>query len=186
LQGAPALPADLSQHHRRISSADPRGVLASRRARPYNARQDGRGKAAAQMGQGRAARRAGRDERVQAGARGASGFSLLEMMVALAVFAIAALALINLQGASLAQTAELDSRLYSEIVARNLAVDALTDPRVPALGKAQGTIDNGGRTFTWRRTVSKQPDSDLLRIDLIVAQPRGVGVSLTVLRAVTP
>lgn len=114
--------------------------------------------------------------------RAERGFSLLEMMVALAIFAIAALALIKLQGASVAQTAELDRRLYAEIALDNLAVDAITDPLPPALGETKGTIDNGGRRYAWRRLTSKLPDSDMLRIDLAVSAPGGGEITLSMAR----
>lgn len=113
-----------------------------------------------------------------------SGFSLLEMLVALAVFSIAALALIKLQGASLMQTAELDSRLYSEITVRNLAVEALTDPNPPALGDSQGSVSNAGRDFAWRRTTTALDGGELLKVDLAVRQGTGPEVTLTVLRPV--
>lgn len=106
------------------------------------------------------------------------------MLVALAVFSIAALALIKLQGASLMQTAELDSRLYSEVVVRNLAVEALTDPNPPSLGEAQGTASNAGRSFTWRRTTEALDGGEILKVDLAVKQATGPEVTLTVLRPV--
>jgi general secretion pathway protein I len=115
---------------------------------------------------------------------GPTGFSLLEMLVALAVFSIAALALIKLQGASLMQTAELDSRLYSEITVRNLAVEALTDPNPPALGDEQGSMTNAGRSFAWRRTTTALEGGELLKVDLAVRQGAGPEVTLTVLRPV--
>ncbi|MDM7957853.1 type II secretion system minor pseudopilin GspI [Blastomonas sp.] len=113
---------------------------------------------------------------------GSAGFSLLEMLVALAVFSIAALALIKLQGASLMQTAELDSRLYTEVVVRNLAVEALTDPNPPSLGDSQGSTTNAGRSFTWRRTTTALEGGEMLRVDLAVKQATGPEVTLTVLR----
>ncbi|MEZ5708485.1 MAG: type II secretion system minor pseudopilin GspI [Blastomonas sp.] len=112
----------------------------------------------------------------------ANGFSLLEMMVALAVFAIAALALVKLQGASVMQTAELDSRLYTEIAARNLAVEIMTDPMPPALGDSSGEIANEGRVFLWQRSTSKLPDSDLLKVELSVRQASGSMVTLMLVR----
>ena len=115
---------------------------------------------------------------------GQTGFSLLEMLVALAVFSIAALALIKLQGASLMQTAELDSRLYSEIMVRNLAVEALTDPNPPSLGDAEGSATNAGRNFTWRRTTTAMEGGELLRVEVAVKQAAGPEVTLTVLRPV--
>ncbi len=116
---------------------------------------------------------------------GQTGFSLLEMLVALAVFSIAALALIKLQGASLMQTAELDSRLYSEIMVRNLAVEALTDPNPPSLGDAEGSATNAGRNFTWRRTTTAMEGGELLRVEVAVKQAAGPEVTLTVLRPVS-
>lgn len=115
---------------------------------------------------------------------GQTGFSLLEMLVALAVFSIAALALIKLQGASLMQTAELDSRLYSEIMVRNLAVEALTDPNPPSLGDTEGSASNAGRNFTWRRTTTAMEGGELLRVEVAVKQAAGPEVTLTVLRPV--
>lgn len=115
---------------------------------------------------------------------GSAGFSLLEMLVALAVFSIAALALIKLQGASVMQTAELDSRLYSEVVVRNLAVETLTDPNPPALGDTQGAATNAGRNFTWRRTTTALEGGEMLKVDLAVKQVAGPEVTLTVVRPV--
>ena len=60
------------------------------------------------------------------------GFTLIEMMVALAVFSLAALALIRLEGASFRGAATLDRVTMANIVARNVAVDALTDAKPPA------------------------------------------------------
>jgi general secretion pathway protein I len=57
-----------------------------------------------------------------------AGFTLLELMIALAVFALAALALLRMEGASIARTADLDQRLLREIVAQNMAAEILTDP----------------------------------------------------------
>ena len=63
-----------------------------------------------------------------------AGFTLLEMLVALAVFSLAALALLRLEGATVRQTGELDERMLAQLVARNLAVETLTDPAPPPLG----------------------------------------------------
>lgn len=107
------------------------------------------------------------------------------MLVALAVFSIAALALIKLQGASLMQTAELDSRLFTEVVVRNLAVETLTDPVAPSLGDSQGSATNAGRSFTWRRTTTALDGGEMLKVDLAVKQATGPEVSLTLLRPVS-
>lgn len=102
--------------------------------------------------------------------RRANGFTLLELLVALAVFAIAALALLQMEGASISRTADLDQRLLREIVAQNMAAEILTDPAPPALGVASGTIENAGRRFAWTRTVARQADYRVLAITLTVRE----------------
>lgn len=115
--------------------------------------------------------------------RSETGFTLIEMMVALTVFSLAALALIRLEGASLRGAATIDRSLLAGIVARNVAVDALTAAKPPTLGTAQGDETNGRRTWRWTRTVSPLGDGGrVFRIDVTVADAAGVAGKLTVLR----
>jgi len=107
-----------------------------------------------------------------------AGFTLIEMLVALSVFAIAALALMRLNGYSLSTTAELDARAMANLVLRNEAVLAATDPGPIVRGTTEANVTNGGRTFAVRRTVSPTADQRLLRIDL-VARDLGSGASST-------
>lgn len=99
-----------------------------------------------------------------------NGFTLLELLVALAVFAIAALALVRMEGASIARTADLDQRLLREVVAQNMAAEILTDPAPPPVGTATGTIRNAGRQFLWARQVALQPQAGVLGIVLSVRE----------------
>ncbi|MBB3981093.1 general secretion pathway protein I [Sphingobium fontiphilum] len=100
--------------------------------------------------------------------RSEEGFTLLEMLVALAVFSLAALALVRLQAVALHTAADLDSRTMAQIVARNLMVEWQTDPRPPAIGKSVGTTDNGGRQWRWHRDVKATDDQRLLQVDVVV------------------
>jgi len=114
---------------------------------------------------------------------GARGFTLLEMLVALAVFSLAALALIRLQGVTVRTAADLDTRVVGGIVAHNLMTEIQTDPAPPALGEAQGQVDNGGRRWAWIRTATQADDPRILRIDLRVLPVGGGPASvLTFLR----
>lgn len=99
------------------------------------------------------------------------GFTLIELMVALAVFAIAALALLRMEGASIARTADLDQRLLREVVAQNLAATWLSDPQPLALGDAGGTTANKGRSFAWTRNVSATAEfPGTIRIMIVVRE----------------
>lgn len=116
--------------------------------------------------------------------RRTDGFTLIEMMVALAVFSLAALALIRLESATIRGTAILGDTLIAQMVARNVAIEAMTDPRAPTLGTARGSERNGGRDWRWTRTTKPTGDARILRIDVTVADAAGRNAGhLTVVRA---
>lgn len=115
--------------------------------------------------------------------RATSGFTLIEMMVALAVFSLAGLALIRLEGATIRSAGILDNTLMAQIVARNVAVEALTDPRAPTAGSIGGSEANGGRNWRWQRLAAPIGDQGAMRIDVSVTDPEGSTIGrLTVIR----
>ena len=117
--------------------------------------------------------------------RAERGFTLLEMLVALAVFSLAALALVRLQGVTLRSAADLDSKALGQIVARNLMVKVQTDPLPPSIGEADGDVTNGGRRWHWSRVVKPTDDRRLLQVDLTVdGQPGASPVALSFVRVV--
>ncbi len=94
----------------------------------------------------------------------ACGFTLLELLVALAVFGLAALALLNLSGQNSRSIGIVQERVLARIVAQNQAAEAALlvvgrlDPR------AGGEENQGGVRFVWVRTVSPTPDPKILRV----------------------
>lgn len=115
---------------------------------------------------------------------GQQGFTLIEMLVALAIFSLAALALLRLGGATATNSASLADQAIAQIVARNLAVETLSDPQPPVFGTSEGNVANGGRTWRWTRTVSRSPEARIQQIEIIV-QPEAGGpgrASLTIFR----
>ena len=105
------------------------------------------------------------------GSRAESGFTLNEMLVALAIFSLAALALLRLQGATVTTTGQLQDQALAQIVARNIAVEALTDPVPPAMGNASGETVNAGRRWRWLRVTGHSPEP---RIQQIAIQVRSL------------
>ena len=101
------------------------------------------------------------------------GFTLIEMIVALAVFSLAALALLRLQAVAARTTATLDRTFLAQSVARNVAVEALTDARPPTVGDAQGVELNDGRSWRWARRAAPLGDGRFLRIDVSVTDQAG-------------
>ena len=94
-------------------------------------------------------------------------------MVALAVFSLAALALIRLEGQTIRSTGAVRATLLAQMVARNVAIDAVTSAQPPARGTTSGVEANGGFTWRWTRTVAAIGDGDVQRVDVTVADAGG-------------
>jgi general secretion pathway protein I len=115
--------------------------------------------------------------------RSEAGFTLIEMMVALVIFSLAALALLRLEGATVSNTARLQDQAVAQIVARNIAVETMTDPVPPAFGREAGQAVNAGRNWNWSRTTDKSPESRIQMITITVQSPTGPeAATLTVFR----
>lgn len=114
-----------------------------------------------------------------------AGFTLIEMLVALSVFAIAALALMRLDGYALSSAADLDARSMANLVVRNEAALEATDPGPIVRGTSVAHVTNGGRSFLVRKTVAPTEDQRLVRIDLVAQeQASGARSVLTMVKRV--
>jgi general secretion pathway protein I len=96
------------------------------------------------------------------------GFTLLEMLVALTIFSIAGLALVRLQAVSARTSVDLRARTITQIVARNLMIERLTDPAAPSLGVSQGSSENAGRQWNWAQQVEKADEGRMLLVTIRV------------------
>ena len=101
------------------------------------------------------------------------GFSLIEVLVALAVFSIAGLALLSATHGTVASAARLDARLGANIVADNGLIEALTATDPLEAGIAMGTVDLGGRRYDWVRTTRLLDGYGVLAIDISVSEAGG-------------
>ena len=110
-----------------------------------------------------------------------TGFTLLEMLVAVSVLSIAALALVRLDAFTLRSTADLTANTTAQIVAGNKAVDLTTDPAAPSIGVATDGVSNGGQTWRVTSRVVATADPSLLRIDISVSG-NGGRANLTIIR----
>ena len=97
-----------------------------------------------------------------------NGFTLLEIMVALAIFSIAALAMVRLHGYSVRSTANLGDSGIAWQVARNVAVEILSNPAPPTLGDTNGEETNEGQNWRWTASTTKTDDARLVKVDIAV------------------
>jgi len=102
------------------------------------------------------------------------GFTLLEVMVALAVFALAAIALLDLQRESLRTTGGVAERAIAQIVAENRLVALMAGRETPEPGIRRGETEMAGRNWLWRERVIAAGIAGLRRIEIDVrAEPEG-------------
>jgi general secretion pathway protein I len=97
------------------------------------------------------------------------GFTLIEIVVALAIFSVAAVALLNLAGGNTRTAAMLERRALAQVVADNLAVEAAIGGG-EALTGGSGETEIGGRTLRWTRAAAPTPDGTLVRVDIDVRE----------------
>ena len=109
------------------------------------------------------------------------GFTLLEMLVALAIFSMAALALLRLSGATATNSAGIEEHAFAQIVARNIAAETLTDPSPPAFGQAGGEVVNANRRWRWTRVTARSPEARIQQIEITVTGERA-SARLTIFR----
>ena len=116
-----------------------------------------------------------------------NGFTMIEIMVALAIFSLAALAMVRLQAYSVRSTSNLGDGSLAWQVARNVAVDILSNPAPPTLGESNGEELNGGQNWRWTANTSRTDDARLVKVDIVVVGTGNAALrtaQLTIARAV--
>ncbi|HAY07920.1 MAG TPA: type II secretion system minor pseudopilin GspI [Hyphomonas sp.] len=98
------------------------------------------------------------------------GFSLLETMVALSVFSLAALGLLSLNTQSVRISSELEARQLAQIVAGNVAVDTVTASLDAARAVETGEQMQRRRNFVWTRSIDAVPGERLYRVQIDVSE----------------
>lgn len=102
--------------------------------------------------------------------RRARGFTLIEVMVALAVVSIGLIAVFN----GIIQMAHSTSTLRERALADWIAMNEISTIRVaeefPDVGNFNGTTEFAGREWRWEARISETGVTDLRRIDMSVAR----------------
>jgi len=100
-----------------------------------------------------------------------TGFSLVEMLAALAILAISGVALMNAMTTS-TRAAQLTQDLtLAQITAQNMLSEQLINDRAP-LRERRGNYELGGRSFIWTLEIETTSQPNLVRLRLVVADPQ--------------
>lgn len=96
------------------------------------------------------------------------GFTLLEVLVALAIIAIALTAAVRAAGVSLDSSAQVKERMLASWVAQNRLAELTARHAFPELGTRSGTAAQAGRTFTWEEITGVTPNQNFRRVEIRV------------------
>lgn len=100
-------------------------------------------------------------------------FTLLEVLVALGVLAVALGAMIKTSASNSANAAYLRDKTFGQWVAMNVVVKLQTSTPWPSPGVMTGREEMAGIDWSWRAQVTSTPDADMRRVDVVVNDPSG-------------
>lgn len=101
------------------------------------------------------------------------GFTLLEVLVALAILSIGVLAAMRALTMVTQSAAELRDRQLADWVAQNRLAELRAQGNFPAIGAGEGVAVQAGRSFTWRQDVKATPNPLFRRVDVRVFADSG-------------
>ena len=97
-----------------------------------------------------------------------AGFTLLEVLVALAIIAVALLASLRAAGQGTQHFGDLRARLFAGWVAENVLAEQRARGEWLPLGIQRGVGQQGGIEFAWREEVLATPNPAFRRVDVTV------------------
>ena len=99
---------------------------------------------------------------------GQHGFTLIEVLVALAIIAIALGALLSTSGSQASSTGYLKSKTIAHWVAMNELTRLNVEKRFPDLGVAKGSVEMAGAEWFWQRDTKKTEDKSARQVSYTI------------------
>jgi general secretion pathway protein I len=109
------------------------------------------------------------------------GFTLFEILIALAVLTIALGAITKMASSQSLNTAHLMDKTFAHWLAMNKITELQLMAKWPNKGKKQGDDEMGPRTWHWVRTVSETPDDRVRQVEITIYRDKADQSPLTTL-----
>ncbi len=101
------------------------------------------------------------------------GLTLLEVMVALLIFALTGSAILKAAGEHLSSVGQIEAVTFANWVASNRLNQLQLDNTWPPKNNLKGTMEMADRTWYWQQSVSKTTDADLRSVTISVGDDQG-------------
>ncbi len=99
---------------------------------------------------------------------GLRGFTLVEVLVALSVIAIALAAVLKGASEGASNARYLRDKTFAHWVAMNLVTETQVRGEWPSPGRKEGKAAMGRRDWHWRQIISDTPDANVRRLEVEV------------------
>jgi len=96
------------------------------------------------------------------------GFTLIEVMLAMAVFAIAGVALLGVADNNYRHISHIEEQMFANWVASNQLVEVSLDKTWPPKNNRKGKVEMAGRTWYWQQKVIKTANKELRAVNMQV------------------
>lgn len=97
-----------------------------------------------------------------------SGFTLLEVMVALLIVAVALGGAVKVIGNAAANTSRMNNKTFANWVALNQIAELRIGDAFPKIGEVKGKSEMAGRKWAWVQKCIKTDDDDIRRVEMSV------------------
>ncbi len=101
--------------------------------------------------------------------RANSGFTLVEVMVALAIISLSLTAVAAKMGRMIDTSNSMRERTYASWIAQNKITELRLANIIPEVTSTSGEIDFANTTWSWRAVVSESGIDNLYRVDVSIA-----------------
>jgi general secretion pathway protein I len=107
------------------------------------------------------------------------GFTLLEILIALAILAIALTAIIKAASSQSLNTIHLREKTFAHWLAMNQMTELQLTAQWPAKGKKEGDEELGPYNWHWVRTITDTPDERVRQVEIAIYHDKADEHSVT-------
>ena len=101
------------------------------------------------------------------------GFTLIEVMVALSIFGLAALAALQAASSHLTSLSDLQSKTFAQYVASNRIAEVSLAQEWPVKDNKKGTAEQAGTTWHWQQQVVETVTPNVVAVTVTVSKTEG-------------